>query len=97
LVSITGLYGTSMNNWTQIVDSFSEHYKINLKKLEVTEKDLRLAEKEYVFNNLIDSTSFSAYFAKKFKIFDYHLLYPINKSYDEQKQYILNNYINCKS
>ena len=97
MVSITGLYGTSMNNWTQIVDSFSENFALNYKPIEVTKKDLRLTEKEYVFNNLIDSTSFSAYFAKKFKIFDYHLLYPINKSYDEQKQYILNNYINCKS
>lgn len=101
-------YGTNMTtsrdvnvsvNWNHIIDNFTKPYqtKINKKFTKISLKELQKIEKEYIFNNLTDTQSFGKYFCKTQNIIDFHIIHPINMSYEQQKEYIIKNYIKCKS
>lgn len=86
-------------NWAHIIDNFTTTYqtKINKKYTKISLKEFEKIEKEYTFNNLTDTKSFGMYFCHTQNIIDFHIMHPINMTYVQQKEYIIKNYIKCKS
>ena len=81
--------------WYRIIESFTDAFEkpYNIK---INTEEYLLAENSYLFSILVTTEPFGMFFCKRYKFFDYLLMYPINKSFDEQKEYILKNYVTCK-
>lgn len=108
MVNIIDHFGTNMTtsrdanlnvNWSHIIDNFTKSYetKSNKNYTKISKLDLEKLEKEYTFSNLTNTECFGMYFCKTQNIIDFHLMHPINMSYEQQKEYIIKNYIKCKS
>lgn len=108
MVNIIGHYGinmtTSVNanidvNWVHIIDNFTKSFetKCNKNYEKISKVQLHKLEKDYTFSNIINTESFGSYFCKMNAIIDFQLMHPINMSYQQQKEYIIKNYIKCKS
>lgn len=88
----------STEHWEHIVESFNQVYdKFVNKNTKITKKELEETIKHYILDSLSTSQKFGEYFCKKYKIIDYNLLYPLKLTYQEQLDYINNNYVQCKS
>lgn len=88
----------STEHWEHIVERFNQVYdKFVNKNPKITKKELEETIKHYILDSLSTSQKFGEYFCKKYKIIDYNLLYPLKLTYQEQLDYINNNYVQCKS
>lgn len=85
--------------WQQIINALAD--VTNDKTKFVSKEFLDDLEKEYIFNRLKTQASFGQFFVNKTGIYDVYLSFTSitdsPKTYDEQKDYIIKNYIKTKN